>query len=334
MWFERLTGFSEINPTQVRENLEVRDNTLVSRINSKEYIFGKLDVLSLAELKNRSRPLGEYDSALQVLEVVGNIQTFHKKKSNNGAFFQAASQFNLLEMVSPHVNPEEGVSIYEHDYTQGPACAIACGAGTIYRNYFAKVNNQIGQTANNQIDCLKDLGLKLGNEKGDLWQMKNGYALANKAGLEHISQQIRRCSEEEYEELKNLLRIGIQWNTEVTISENKNIVTQAYCSALPVGYSTLDHGLWEDFAQLVLDATYEATFYAALKNFEHTKNNNVYLTLVGGGAFGNQYEWIFEAIRKSIHKFRKTPLIIKMVSYGSSNSRVRTFLESINKKSV
>jgi len=74
-------------------------------------------------------------------------------------------QFNLLEMASPSVTPEQGVGIYEHDHTQGPACAIAAGAGTIYRNYFARVKGQIGQAASNQIDCLADIGAALGNSE-------------------------------------------------------------------------------------------------------------------------------------------------------------------------
>ena len=58
---------------------------------------------------------------------------------NAGALFQVASQLNLLEMTGPEVTPEDGVTIYQDDRTQGPACAIAAGAATIYRNYFAPV---------------------------------------------------------------------------------------------------------------------------------------------------------------------------------------------------
>ena len=47
-----------------------------------------------------------------------------------GALFQVASQFNALEMISPTVTPEEGATRYEHDRTQGPACAMAAGAAT------------------------------------------------------------------------------------------------------------------------------------------------------------------------------------------------------------
>ena len=313
-------------------NLEINGSTLISKVNGAEFNFGRLEVPTLEELQNQSPPREVYKSKIQVSEVVGNIQMFHKETTNKGAFFQAASQFNLLEMVGPQVTPERGVGIYENDFTQGPACAVACGAGTIYRNYFAKVNGLIGQSSNNQIDCLKDIGIEFKNEKFNLWKMSNGYALANIEGLKNITQQITNKSEQDYESLKNKLRIGLQWDTEVTISDNKNLVTQAYCSALPVAYSRIDSEYWAGFAQLILEATYEATFFAALSNYDKTGNNKVFLTLVGGGAFGNKSEWIFDAIKKSIFKFSNTPLDIRIVSYGSSNLRVRELIESIKWK--
>ena len=90
------------------------------------------------------------------------MQKLHRNPANAGAVFQVASQFNLLEMVDPSVTPEQGVGIYERDRTQGPACAIAAGAGTIYRNYFVPVGGAIGQSAANQIDGLREIGAALG----------------------------------------------------------------------------------------------------------------------------------------------------------------------------
>ena len=63
----------------------------------------------------------------------------HADPELDGALFQVASQFNLLEMTGPSATPEDGVTRYSADHTQGPACAIAAGAATIYRNYFAPV---------------------------------------------------------------------------------------------------------------------------------------------------------------------------------------------------
>jgi hypothetical protein len=83
-----------------------------------------------------------------------------------GALFQVASQFNLLEMIGPEVTPEDGVTRYYNDPTQCPACAIAAGAATLYRNYFLPVGGQIGQTRDRQIDCLADVGNALVAELG------------------------------------------------------------------------------------------------------------------------------------------------------------------------
>jgi hypothetical protein len=329
MWFEKLTGFVEKNPNQVRENLTLDGEYLISKINGKRYKYGRLEISTLSELKATSPILSDYSGQLTLSEVVGNIQDFHCVSGNNGALFQAASQFNLLEMVSPNVTPEQGIGIYEHDYTQGPACAIACGAGTIFRNYFVKINGQIGQTANNQVDCLDEIGSALGNENNLLWTMQNGYALATKEGLQNITKVIKALSPQGYEALKDKLKIGIQWNTEVTIANNQ-AVTQVYCSALPVAYSSLHADLWEVFARLILEATYEATFYTALKNFTQTGNARVFLTLVGGGAFGNRTEWIFDGINKAMDKFKNTPLDVKMVSYGRSDSEVQAFINRFN----
>lgn len=328
MWFEELVGFQENNPDQVRNNIEIIDHKMVSRINKKEFVFGELETPSLEELRNQCIDLEKYRCQIKISEVVGDIQAIHKDPNNNNSVIQVASQFNLLEMVSPSRTPEDGVGIYQYDATQGPACAIACGAGTIYRNYFLNVNGQIGQTSDNQIDCLKEIGTKLQNDKHNYWVMKNGYALATREGLNNINKHIRNLSEQDYEDLKANLKIGVQWNSEVTISQNSNFITQVYCSALPVAYSNIEKELWRDFAKLILEATYEATLFIGLKHYEKTKNNKVFLTLVGGGAFGNDREWIFDAIKKSIKKFSNTPLDVKIVSYGASNSSIQEFIKS------
>lgn len=329
MWFEKLVGFKEVSWNNVRENLFVDGPNLVSKIDGRSFKYGSLEVPTLGELKNKCSGLNSVEGKINVREIVGDIQELHCSESNENALFQAASQFNLLEMVGPEVTPERGVDGYERDYTQGPACAIACGAGTIYRNYFAPVNGEEGQTKLNQIDCLELIGESLNNEELQLWKMRNGYALVCQEGLLNINAQLSKLSEIEREELKGRLKIGLQWNTEVTLSESKHTVSQAYCSALPVAYSHLDSFYWESFALVILEATYEATLYAALLNYEKTGCNKVYLTLVGGGAFGNEFAWIFESLEKTIKKFENTALDVIIVSYSGSNSRVSKLIEDV-----
>src|SRR5690349_4500420 len=139
MWFEKLTGFREERPERVRANLSIDGMALRSLVNGKQWQWGQLQIVSLAELRERAATLGNGNAKSSLREVVADVQDLHVDSSNAGALFQVASQFNLLEMVSPAITPEHGVGIYENDRTQGPACAIAAGAGTIYRNYFVNV---------------------------------------------------------------------------------------------------------------------------------------------------------------------------------------------------
>jgi hypothetical protein len=326
-WFEVLTGFREKSPSQVRKNITVEGDTLTSLVNRKAFTCGRLEIPSLGELRNRVGCSRHTIGRLSVREVVADVLELHANASNAGCLFQVASQFNLLEMLSPKVTPERGVGIYENDFTQGPTCAIAAGAGTIYRNYFAIADGHVGQSARRQIDCLADIGIALGNFEERLWEMKNGYALALREGLIEISKRLDASSETELDQLRQLLRIGVQWNTQVTIEDSKHTVTQAYCSALPVAYSNHSPDLWEDFARLVLDASYEATICTAILNSLSTGNNRVYLTLLGGGAFGNKINWITEGIKRALKLYEDWNLEVAIVSHGSSKQHVRQLVD-------
>jgi hypothetical protein len=266
---------------------------------------------------------------LTVHEVVADVQQLHTNAAHAGALFQVASQFNLLEMASPHVTPEQGVGIYAHDHTQGPACAVAAGAGTIYRNYFAPVRGHIGQSAAHQIDCLADLGAALGNTANRLWEMRNGYALATQSGLTEIAQHLQAASEGERDRLRRLLRIGIQWQTQVTLGGATHLVSQAYCSALPVAYTPHAAHLWAPFAQLVLDAAYEATMCAAIVNAHTYGTHQVFLTLLGGGVFGNDPAWILGAIHRAVRLYAHAALDVAIVSYGASQPAVQHLVQHI-----
>ena len=320
-WFSTLCGFPEITPDQVRSNLVLRGETLTSIPNGRSWACGCLEIPALAEL--RQSVFGYASAPNTVRELVANVRHLHTDLTNAGAFFQVASQFNLLEMTSPSVAPERGIGIYEHDQTQGPACAIACGAGTIYRNYLVPLVGQIGQTAELQIDCLADLGVALGNDANRLWRMTNGYALPTREALEEIGQRLSSASERECDQLRQRLRIGIQWNTQVTLAESGHRVTQGYCSALPVAYGRHPLALWERFARLILEAAYEATLCAAIRNANQTGNRTVFLTLLGGGAFGNAKDWIVAAIVRALDLYFNSGLDIAIVSYGASKPEVR-----------
>jgi len=320
-WFSQLMGFVEQGPEHVRQKLVLEGTTVRSLVNGITLDCGWLEIPRLAELRALSRALPDLGPSC-VSEVVGDVSAIHRDPRNAGALMQAASQFNLLEMVGPSVTPERGLGIYSNDKTQGPACAIACGGGTIYRNYYAPVDGGIGQTADRQIDCLADLGTALG---GGHYTMRNGYALASRAGLEAIGRRLADADATTHEQLRGLLRIGIQHDVQVVETDHR--VTQVYGSALPVAYSTHALHLWEPFARLVLEASYEATLLAAAI----WQPAPVYLTLLGGGAFGNDDAWIEDAVVRAVERVRG--LDIRIVSYGGPKRAVSRILQRCQTRS-
>ena len=317
-WFERITGFREDGYDATRARLSVVDGQLHSRNGTRTCAVGQLEMPSLAELRLRATGLVSSQRPTRVSCVQGDVRRMHADRGNAGALFQVASQFNLLEMVSDSVTPERGVTRYERDATQGPACAIAAGAGTIYRNYFAPVDGQSGQREDRQIDCLFDIGTALGNAQGRLWQMRNGYCLTTDEGLARVDEHLSSMDPAQLDELRGCLRIGVHWDVEVTDEGAGHRVSQAYCSALPVSYNRIQKPAnWARFATLVLEATYEATLLSAILNMQRHGSPLVYLTRVGGGAFGNDGRWIAAAIQRALAFGRHAGLDVRIVSYST-----------------
>lgn len=315
-WFENLTGCVDESPESVQKHLFIDGQRLHSRLNQKSWLCGELETPTLAQLRQRVSHIKHDLAPISVRNVVGNVQHLHLNRANENAVFQVASQFNLLEMTSPRVTPECGVGIYEHDFTQGPACAIAAGAGTIYRNYFVDINGRIGQTADNQIDCLSGIAKLLDNSKQRLWKMANGYALPSAEGLEEINRKLESMDEAALDTVRQALQIGLHWDTQVTLGDASHTVSQAYCSAMPVAYTPHTKELWAPLAKIVLEAAYEATICAAILNVDRNRNNRLFLTRLGGGAFGNSPDWITDAISRSLELYSDSGLDVAIVSYG------------------
>lgn len=97
-----------------------------------------------------------------------------------------------------------------------------------------------------------------------------------------------------------------------------SLISQAFCSAIPVSYSSVPSGLWEPLARLILEAAYEATFAAAVVNQSRGASDKLYLTRLGGGAFGNSQEWIDHAITRARSLFPDFSLRVMLVEYRRS----------------
>ncbi len=170
--FQQLFGFPEGSHAEVQSRLRVEEDPLSSSVNGASYACGRLEMTSLSELRERVSTLKLTPNPSTCREIVADAKALHADPENAGVLFQVASQFNLLEMCGPGETPEMGISKYAGDPTQGSACALACFAGTVYRNYFVHLGDQIGQTADRQVDCLADLRDALGNRDKRLWEMR------------------------------------------------------------------------------------------------------------------------------------------------------------------
>ena len=215
---EELTGSAEETPTEVYRYLSREGTTLVSSKNGWRAEAGRLGVPSLAVLRDAA--IVPSVSPLMLREIVADVQRLHMRPENEDALFQVASQFNLLEMVGPSVTPEMGVGRYEYDLTEGPACALACLAGTIYRNYFVPMDGGIGQTEHRQIDCLEGVGKLLG--PGFVWEMRNGYALPTEDSLRTIN---TRLAQLDTDDLRKAVKVGVHADTQVTTNGAGRLVT-------------------------------------------------------------------------------------------------------------
>jgi hypothetical protein len=324
-WFQRLTGFHEVGYEATQRRLRVEDGRLHSLVNGASWSVGTLELPTLAELREAEAEGDGHRGRLRVSNVVGDVGWMHLQPEYEGALFQVASQFNLLEMVSPGVTPEDGVGRYEQDLTQGPACAIAAGAATMYRNYLVPVGGRAGQTRDRQIDCLAGVGellaARLQRPVGSLWQMRNGYALCSREGLAAIGRYLDTAGPEAVDALRAALMIGLHSDVEVTEERagSPPSVSQAFCSALPVAYGNEPGVAWAPFATLVLEAAYEATLWAALANARAGVSDIVLLTRLGGGAFGNADAWIDAAMTRALDLVRDLDLDVRLVSYGSAH---------------
>lgn len=233
-----------------------------------------------------------------------------------GSVFLAASGLNCLEFPGHGGSPTMGVTCYEGDRTQGPACALACAGGTVVRNYFSD------NTPDTQIDCLATLADAIGGARAP-WIVHAGYirgssedGAAATAALNDANANFFARGSASRAALRALVRVGVHADTGVNFASrwrrtDADIhVTQVYAAALSLGgYKTpraVPDDSWEPLATLVLEAAYEATLWAGVAAAARAgvPRGNVYLCGLGLGVFGNEPAWVANAIGRAVATLR------------------------------
>ena len=314
-WFEELFGFAEGEYTWTQSQFDSVEGYLRSRHNDRSFKIGKFSTPTVTELREQVKS-GCGASTLSHV-VVSDALALHADAQNSGDMFQVASQFNALEFASPEITPEDGITGYAYDPTQGPACSLAAAAATVYRNYLVHQNNQVGQTRDVQINNLGTLELSL--EGGPYWRVTNGYVESEEASLARLAVEL---SNHGRDHLTGAVRIAIQGQTQVAFAnrfeplENGHLVSQAFCSAISCAYSRVETEYWEPLATIVLEAAYEGTLLAAaIQRAQGNGSGRVWLTFLGGGVFENREEWIRSAIEKALERTRDLGLDIRICHF-------------------
>jgi len=364
-WFTQLYGFEEklnqFGDARLADYLSNQQNFFVStdadgksfltsKVNNRSFPIGIFSTPSLGSLRTAVGHIARDDSKNTTFEHKAITDVLKMHNNNPGATFQAASQFNCLEFPSPGVTPECGVSGYAFDNTQGPACALACASGAVFRNYFAvpATNNPgvAGQTEKSQINNLDGLEALLDNTTHGYWRVVNGYTFSDADALRRLEAEIsRRRATGGMEMLMESIKVGLHAHVGVDfVSRFKEVsvpttVTQIYCSALSCAYSGVANEEWCSLAQLVLDASYEATVWAAVLNHQDVASEgsrNVYLTMLGGGVFGNDPEWIGGAIGRAIAKAsaRCADINVVVCHYRSVKPELVSIIDSAFREEV
>jgi len=343
-WFEGLFGFREESYVKTRCRLKATPDRSgfwsLQGENGVMYKAGRFSTPNLSELELKAAKeggMGALYGRVRVRNVKGDVATFHSEVENRHATFQVASQFNCLEFPGPRVTPEDGITQYVFDRTQGPACSVACGPATALRNYFVEVGGVSGQTYDRQVENLRDMLARLG-DAGKHITVRNGYTLADDKGLMVVSKALQ-ASTSLQKSCQQELRVGVHEDVQVTASEwgrcqqrdPDHTVTQVFGSACSVAYTNSNAGHWASFARLVLLASYEATLWAgllsAMRHDGRAGSRRVFLTCLGGGVFGNPMSWIAEAMQAALEKFARVNLEVFIVTYSGPIPDALEYLE-------
>lgn len=319
------------------------DRTIINSNTKKRYkagVFyprkiGELQTESDSILKNFSKSTGTF-SVIEAVKPLGtsfyhqvDVGAMQADPQWRNAVFQVASNFSALEPTSPSHIPEDGITGYVSDTTQGPFASISAAPGLICRMYCMfydrtkpKAVQDWRQTEHHQVNLLKDASIPT----------KNGYIIFNDHYLQNNN------IEENYKNIE----VGYHKNIQVTfgavdknmhavVNDPKQIIHQVFTAAVDFGstnrhYNDPKKNLFykqaQQVAQKILDAAYEGTLRVAVADAK----KKVVLTLIGGGVFENSLASIVKAITRMKDFIIKSGLEVTLIIFDSTNFMQQQFV--------
>jgi hypothetical protein len=327
-WFEELFGFRESLPA-VKANFTVTETEnsaiLTSKVNNRSFNAGHFSLRNIASFSHLLSKPSTTPGVLNVIQGQGpegsnsdicSVLETQSLPEFNGATFQAASNFHCLEFCHATESAAMGVTRYEWDITQGPYCALAAGAATVYRNYFAPHSDG----TRGQLE--KDVELLGKTPIGPF--VTKGFPILGEAELKEIGHA-------NWDDL-NQFYVGLHENCEVTTMARGDsglitkgipqgqIVHQVYAAALDFDQHVVKNETSLRISRHLLAAEYQATVLAGWEMSQkypgRAGSGRLVLTALGGGYFANPWEVIIGAVASTKELIRQSGLEVYFVCFG------------------
>lgn len=338
-WFKNIFGFPE-SAAAVYRNIHYSETEngviLTDDANGKKFQAGIFKAVSVKDFAHLT-PRG--NGKLHVIKGNGDasrkrhlVDVFAAQQhpDNNGATYQAASNFNSLEFATATTTAAKGITNYPNDETQGPYCAIACGASILFRNYFMKVpgSRHLGQLSK-ELNLLDETPI----------HVEHGYAIIGTEDSKRLD-----ALKFDWSDLGHY-KVGMHSNCEVTTcrkrgqflpleTETKQVAHHVYCAAFNLLGSVAQTPFTRGVSERIIEAEYRATILCAWDNAVRYRgragSNKLFLTLVGCGVFNNPVTVVCAQIAKCVELIVESGLDVFVVCYDrSSFCRVEPLLKSV-----
>ena len=316
-WYKYVTGYNETNFAYVFEDkLKVDEGKLYNQNiptedkkvenSQKHYITGKFQLESIGDLiksfectPNAMSPITNCPLRIYVPGPCTNMQlyfyelgvaTLQADPANANCMFQAASNFSCIEAITESSFPDmiDFTTNYYKDLTQGPAASISAGPAAIAR-VLEPFSKQGSQTSLHQINVLDNLK--------EYYNIENGYVVNDK------TKGAKTFTVAEMNDILNKIKIGYvngadvvfggRHKTDMNVLKKPHQINQVFTAAMNLrqGDNGKRNATLQDKeikARTLLRGAYLGTYLCALKS----RSPRLFLTLIGGGSFGNDISWI------------------------------------------
>lgn len=290
--------------------------------------IGEFKTIKLSELKELVGNSNNTDLQICPLKVetgvdIGVLQS--NLKTEDRALVQVASNFNCLEVPSKYVLPNCGylVENAHTDSTQGPGACFGPLAGYLYRAHFYKG----GQTGLKQVNLLRDVDKYFGIPiNGKLVLNGDEESINN---INDIAQQVEVGLHTNVAIIYRRDKYGMNYE----LDEPYPMIDQIFSASINLndyGKKTCKDNLIK-INRTLLRTAYESAYLVAI----YRKRKILYLTLVGGGVFGNPIHLILEEIIRAHKLWANHPdsklkrVVICIYEEGIHGQKINEQLNSI-----